>query len=129
MSRNVMYIQPAPRAGFIIWSFVALYYIGVILPLMAVWYFIKFTMLGLVWIAAQIGVFLAARKASTPPPPAVEKPRGRHRERPHPLERLVLGKELSEAFAARERERDRVSCGSSARSVSPVEKRRAPPGT
>jgi hypothetical protein len=61
---------------------------------MAVWYTIKFGVIGLLWIATQIGVFLAARQARTP----VEKRGGRHRERPHPLERLILGKELSEGL-------------------------------
>ncbi len=66
MSRDVIYVRPAPKAGFIIWSFVALYYVGVILPLMMVWYFMKFTMIGLVWAAAQIGVLLEQRKAAKP---------------------------------------------------------------
>ena len=101
MSRNVVYIKPAPQAGILIWTFVGLYYVGIILPLMMVWYFIKFSVIGTLWIATQVGVFLAARKANTPPPAK----RGRHRERPHPLERLVLGKELSEEL----RERERVS--------------------
>jgi hypothetical protein len=109
MSRNVVFVQPPPRAGFIIWSFVALYYVGVVLPLMAVWYFIKFTVIGILWIATQIGVFLAQRKAAAgePPPPVEKKPR---RRRPHPLERLVLGKELAEAFAEKQRaERESVN--------------------
>lgn len=94
MRRNVVYVRPSPRAGIFVWTWVVLFYLGVILPLMLVWLFMKYTMIGLVWVATQICVFLAARKANTI---TVEKP-GRHRERPHPLERVILGKELAEGL-------------------------------
>ena len=54
MSRNVVYIKPAPQAGILIWSFVALWYVGIVLPLVGVWLFFKYTVLAVVWVVHQL---------------------------------------------------------------------------
>ena len=52
MRRNVVYLPPQ-RAGIFVWTFVLLFYVGIVLPLVAVWLFFKYTVLAVVWVIHQ----------------------------------------------------------------------------
>ena len=52
MRRNVVYLPPQ-RAGIFVWTFVLLFYVGIVLPLVAVWLFFKYTVLAVVWVVQQ----------------------------------------------------------------------------
>ncbi len=53
MRRNVVYLPPQ-RAGIFVWTFVLLFYVGIVLPLVAVWLFFKYTVLAVVWVIHQL---------------------------------------------------------------------------
>ncbi len=53
MRRNVVYLPPQ-RAGIFVWTFVLLFYVGIVLPLVAVWLFFKYTVLAVVWVVHQL---------------------------------------------------------------------------
>ena len=53
MRRNVVYLPPQ-RAGIFVWTFVLLFYFGIVLPLVAVCLFFKYTVLAVVWVIHQL---------------------------------------------------------------------------
>jgi len=62
--RNVIYIQPAPRAGILTWTLVMLVYVGIVLPLVAVWLVLKHSVLAIFWAICQIRAGEEARRLS-----------------------------------------------------------------